>query len=903
MGSAYRALLTLLLAASPLAATSARAQAAAACESKPYECAVQQVQRQQFDAAIRTLERLVAESPRNLRALNLLGIALTGAGRPEEANGRFRQALTIDPRFTPALKNLAVNEFTLGRHDEAQRHFDEVLAQTPDDEIAHVHLGEIQFERKAYRAALTHYDRSRARVAQNPRWILHHATCLLELNRTADAVVVLDQLPPDEATNWFDAGVTLGRYRAYADAARFFRAARAKGYRDAYAAGYNETLMLIDAGDNQAAVSSARELIAQGRRSAELYSLVSRAYAKSNRIKEAYDALREATRLEPAVAEHYIDLAMLCLEHENYDLGLEIVDIGLKYRPDSSMLYLQRGVVVAMKGSVELAEQEFTKASRAAPEEPAPDVALAMVWMQRGQTPRAIEVLRTRARMAKEAGTSHAIILYALGIALIRSGAAPDDAAGTEALHAFQEAVRLQPAFVQAQTELGKLLLKRGDVSGAISHLERAVALEPENAAPTYALAQAYRRNGQMDRAKDLLARVSRLNAQERGDDPDTDLRRMMFRIVRDDHGRPAAGAPSAAVAEAATCAAAGDLDGAITRLRQVVEAAQAFVDARYQLAVALWNRYQRAGGRRQKTDLDEAVSVLSRAVEQVPDQAQLHLVLGQLFAEQLNLARAIEHLRRAVTLVPGNAEYAYNLGLALRLEGNLDAAETQFRAALAGNPDHALARRSLGLVLRQKGDVSAAATELRRAAAQLPDDAQGHHLLGTVLLKQGDVPGAMTELREAIRLDPSLTEARVMLAQAFAKQGKTDEALRQQAEVQRINTEKADFGRALVLLESSAALMAKGDVAGAIARRREVVSLSPGFPDGHYELGLALREVETSRAEAERAFRQTITLDPEHARAYDALARLLEVRGDEAGAHAARARAAELAPCSFTSR
>jgi tetratricopeptide (TPR) repeat protein len=919
-------LAALLWTPEPLA-TSAQTHAAADCGATPYDCAVVQVQRQEFAAAIRTLERLVAESPRNLRVLNLLGIALTGAGRPDDANGRFRQALAIDPRFTPALKNLAVNEFMLGRQDEAQRHFDEVLALTPDDEIAHVHLGEIQFERKEYRAALTHYEKSRARVVQNPRWILQYATCLLELNRKTDATALLDQLPPDEATSWFSAGVTLGRYGAYSEAARFFGAARAKGYKDAYAAGHNETLMLINAGDNEGAIRTARELIAAGKGPAELYSLVSRAYTKTNQIKEAYDALREATRLEPDVAEHYIDLAMLCLEHENYDLGLEIVDIGLKYRPDSSMLYLQRGVVVAMKGSVEQAETEFTKANRAAPEDPAPYVALAMVWMQRGQTTKAIEVLRTRARVTTQAGTPHAVILYALGIALIRSGAAPDDADSTEALHAFLEAVRLQPAFVQAQAELGKLLLKRGDVAAAISHLERAIALEPGNAAPAYVLAQAYRRNGQLDRARDLLARVSRLNAQERGDDPDTDLRRMMFRIVRDDSRQPASNAPSTAAAsanlrpssapavssvpplvalaaaEAGACAAKGDLDGAIVRLRQVVEATPAFADARYQLAVALWNRYQRAGGRRQKADLDEAVSALSRAVEQVPYGAHFQLVLGQLFAEQLNFGPGIEHLRRAVALAPANPEHAYNLGLALRLQGDLDAAETQFRAALASTPDHGLARRSLGLVLRQRGDISAAAIELRRAAAQLPDDAQGHHLLGTVLLKLGDVPAAMTELREAIRLDTSLTEARVMLAQALAKQGQKDEALRQQAEVQRINAEKADFGRALVLLESAAALMANGDVAGAIARRREVVAMSPGFADAHYELGLALREVEELRVEAESAFRQAITLDPEHARAFDALGRLLETRGDEAGARAARARAAELAPCSLASR
>ena len=60
------------------------------------------------------------------------------------------------------------------------------------------------------------------------------------------------------------------------------------------------------------------------------------------------------------------------------------------------------------------------------------------------------------------------------------------------------------------------------------------MSLEPQNAAPAYVLAQAYRRGGQTDRARELLERVSRLNAQERGDDPDTNLRRMMFRIVRD---------------------------------------------------------------------------------------------------------------------------------------------------------------------------------------------------------------------------------------------------------------------------------------------------------------------------------------------------------------------------------
>jgi tetratricopeptide (TPR) repeat protein len=873
----------------------------APCASPPYDCAVAQVQRGEFAAAIPALEALAAQKPPDLRVLNLLGIALTGAGRLAEASGRFRAALEIDPRFAPALRNLAVNELNLGRATEAERLFRTVLEQAPVDEIAHAGLGEIELGRKNYRQALAHFEKGGSRVAQSPRWTLQQATALLAEKRTPDAAALMDRLAARDPGIWFDAGVVFGRHDAHEAAARFFGRARRLGYKDAYAAGYNETLMLINAGDHDAAIRVANELFASGQRPAELHNLVSRAYAGLDRIKEAYDALREATRLEPKSAEHYIDMAMLCLEHENYDLGLEIVDIGLKHRPDSSMLYLQRGVVLAMKGSLEQAEQEFSRASAAAPDDASPYVALAMVWMQRGQTSRAIETLRTRTRAP--ATSSAAVIHYALGIAILRSGAAPEDPAGTEALGAFRSAVRLQPAFASAQAELGKLLLKRNDVEGAIAHLEKAIDLEPESSTPAYVLAQAYRRAGQTERARDLLARVSRLNAQERGDDADGDLRRAMFRIVRES----ARTAPSAAwpspdsaangASAAAACAAAGDLDGAIETLRRTVAAAPAVPAIRYQLAVTLWNRYQRAS-RREKTDLDEAVAELSRAVDMDDHQPHFHLVLGQLFAEQQAFTRAISHLARAAALSPADPEAAYNLGLALRLQGNMEGAETQLRAALAKDQDHGLARRSLGLVLRQKGDLAGAASELRRAVRQLPLDAQGQHLLGSVLLKLGETAGAIAGLREAVRLDPALAEARVLLAQALARLGQQDEAQREQLEVERINARKAALGRALVLLDSSTALLERGDVAGAIAQRREAVHASPDLAEAHYELGLALQRVPQAMADAEAALRQAIGLDPRFARAHAALARLLDAKGDSQAAAAARSRAAELAPC-----
>jgi predicted Zn-dependent protease len=525
------AALALLVSSRPVLAQEPR------CTSSAYECAVSYVERHEFASAIRLLEPTVARSSRDLKAINLLGIALTGAGRIDEANARFREALTIDPAFYPARKNLAINEFNRGRMAEAERHFTEVLARAADDEVAHVHVAEIAFAKKDCAIARAHFEKSGERVRQQAAWSLHYAACLLETGETPNAVAVLDLLPSGDATSLFDAGVLLGQAGARTEAARFFGAARS-GYKDPYAAGFNQTLMLVEAGDYTGAIRVAEDLIANNLKPAELYNLASRAYVGAGRIQQAYDALREATRLEPTKEHHYVDLALICLDYENFDLGLEIIDVGLHHRPDSGTLHVQRGVLLAMKGLVGEAEQAFDRARQFSTGGSIPHVALAMAWMQSGQTPKAVEVLRKRV----VDDSANPVLWHTLGLALVRSGADAEEAGADEAIAAFTKAIALNPDLAQPRAEIGKLLLKRGDTRAAIAHLQRAVALEPENAGAAYTLARAYQKTGDTARARALLARVSTLNAQERGDDPGRDLRRMVMRIVRAGASAPSNG-------------------------------------------------------------------------------------------------------------------------------------------------------------------------------------------------------------------------------------------------------------------------------------------------------------------------------------------------------------------------
>jgi tetratricopeptide (TPR) repeat protein len=505
----------------------------ASCERAPYECALAHLERGEFEAAVGLLEGEAARRPGDLRVLNLLGIALTGAGRVEAANRRFEAALERDPGFDAARRNLAINRFDAGRLDEARRGFEAILGRAPQDEVAHVYLAEIRFAAGESAEAVAHYERSGDRPLQSPLSTLHYGTALLAEGRVARAAEVFDRLPERDAEGRFQAGRALGEAGAHREAARLFASAR-PNHPDPAAAGYNEVLMRLEAGDPESAVRAAGELAEAGLQSAELLNLVSRAHLQAGRVVEAYDALREATRLDPLAEENYFDLVSICLDHENHDLALEIVDIGLRTLPDSLGLHLQRAVLLAEQGSLPAAEAAFEAARRLAPESAAPLVGLAMTWMQAGQTERAVEALRGAAAADAEA----AMLPYVFGLALVRSGVEASGPGGVEAMAAFETALERDPEFAPALAELGKLQLKGGEAAAAVETLERALELDPDAAPTAYMLARAYQAAGQREQARSLLARSDRLRSG--GDEAATgaEMRRAMFRIVRE--GSPA---------------------------------------------------------------------------------------------------------------------------------------------------------------------------------------------------------------------------------------------------------------------------------------------------------------------------------------------------------------------------
>ena len=100
-----------------------------------------------------------------------------------------------------------------------------------------------------------------------------------------------------------------------------------------------------------------------------------------------------------------------------------------------------------------------------------------------------------------------------------------------------------------------------------------------------------------------------------------------------------------------------------------------------------------------------------------------------------------------------------------------------------------------------------------------------------------------------------------------------------------------------MILVESAAGHINKGEQSAAVQELQEAVTLSPGFTEAQYRLGLALRQSADGSAKAESAFRQVLQLNPDHASAHLQLGLLFSAKGDRTEAAAEFENAARLAP------
>ena len=259
-----------------------------------------------------------------------------------------------------------------------------------------------------------------------------------------------------------------------------------------------------------------------------------------------------------------------------------------------------------------------------------------------------------------------------------------------------------------------------------------------------------------------------------------------------------------------------------------------------------------------------ERVRLFKEAVRLEPSYAPAILQLGKSYYNLRDYESALASLARVPPGDPMGNEARFYLGLAALYAGHLEKADAAFRS-LASRLPLTEVYNNLGVIGARRGD-RAARGYFEKSVQTDPGEPDYHFNLAVELAREGDTQGAARELREllAVHADP---EAKALLDSLSAG------AVPAKLPPERIkrNYDESSFRQiALEIENTNEARMKKLDAAGHAAF--------------HVQRGEELMDSGLT-GEAEKEFREAVSLDPASAAAHSGLARVLESSQDPAGA------------------
>ena len=471
------------------------------------------VRNHQWEEGLEVLRPVLQKEPRNLKALNLAGIACAAKGDTQEANRYFEQSLAVDPNFLPALRNLSISEFNGQEYAAAEKHLLAAQAQVPNDPTINLYLGQIAYRQNKYKVAAERLDQAKSLLSHYPVAEAALAVSFLRSDQKSRGLELLGQLNPSnvDAESQLELGVALAETGNDAEAIPYLQAAFDRNP-ESGDIGFDLALACVRAKSYAAAITTIQNVVHRGHDSSELEDLYAEALEGQGETDKAIEAYRRAIALDPKDENNYVDFASLCIDHHAFEDGMKVIAVGLQLHPKSERLTFMRGILDASEGNVDLAERDFEEAARLAPQLDLGAVGLGAVSLQRGNSGEAIKVIRRQLSQKPNDPT----LLYMLGEASITAGSQPGQPSYAEAQRDLEKSVSLNPSLCLPHVSLGSIYLQEDRFADAAVQFEAARAIDPnENSAYSH-LAVAYRHLGQPEKAKEALTALQELLARQR---------------------------------------------------------------------------------------------------------------------------------------------------------------------------------------------------------------------------------------------------------------------------------------------------------------------------------------------------------------------------------------------------
>lgn len=454
-----------------------------------------------LEAALIELTSAEREDPVDPRIHNFRGIVLARLGKITEAAVEYEEAIHLDPGMEDAYRNLGYLEWTEHNLERAREALVRAVELSPKDSFAHYYLGRVRLDEKFFAEAFRELKLSDVPWPVEPGFLLEAAEGYLALGRQEEGRKTLRQLallPLPDAQSVRVAALLLTVHENESAIGVLRKLSDRQPTALVPWAQFDLALACLFAGRYEEAANQAQNLISAlhstGSASGQMvqaWSLAGIAYARFGQGDKAVDALRRAAGLAPDREEHWLNLTRELMGLGRYSEAISAVQDGLTANPESYSLHLRLGAADLAAGHYEEAETVFRNLVEAGDPLPTSYIGLAQVLLRMGRA----EEAATELSAAQEKLGAIFLLSYFRGLSLDRAGKR------SEAIPAFQEAIRLNPGSAEAHLELGKTELTVGHVNDAIAELEEALHLSPGNVPARRLLSQAYQRAGDAKRA------------------------------------------------------------------------------------------------------------------------------------------------------------------------------------------------------------------------------------------------------------------------------------------------------------------------------------------------------------------------------------------------------------------
>ena len=347
---------------------------------------------------------------------------------------------------------------------------------------------------------------------------------------------------------------------------------------------------------------------------------------------------------------------------------------------------------------------------------------------------------------------------------------------------AFTDITQQDPASASAWHCLAIVVHQQGDNTLAESHIQRAIALEPER--PTYHsnLSLILIANKRLTEAA-----AAGYRAQQLGHRDGNGHVQLALQLMQAGHLQQAKSCLEIAAAIAPHDPIIPNCLGIVLRQQGEYSTAKEALDKALQMRPSFAEAHNNLGNvLRDLKQYELARESYQRAVNYKAQFPEAYNNLGTVLVELRDTHTAIERYRTALKFQPKYVEALNNLGNALRLEGDLNESESVIREAIDLRPATAEIHNNLGNVLRDQGRLSEAIQAYQTAINCRPHFAKANNNLGTVLVDQGEYTAAEESYRSALRANPSSDDARRNLGNVYRLQHRSEEASQLWAECTR---------------------------------------------------------------------------------------------------------------------